>query len=54
MRWAWRDCGWRGRLTTSAASTAILAVLREARAASDHVLLAEALSVAHHCHLGPS
>jgi hypothetical protein len=32
---------------------AILAVLREVRAADDPVLLAEALSVAHHCLLGP-
>jgi len=33
--------------------TAILAVLDEARAAADPVLLAEALSIAHHCLLGP-
>jgi hypothetical protein len=32
---------------------AILAVLDEARAAADPVLLAEALSIAHHCLLGP-
>jgi hypothetical protein len=32
---------------------AILAVLSEARAAGDPVLLAEALSIAHHCLLGP-
>ena len=33
--------------------TSILAVLAEARAAGDSVALAEALSIAHHCALGP-